>query len=346
MKRFIVSVLAFLFVIMAAGFSFAADDEVTLRLSTHHPPDVYRSVGARLLKEEIEKATGGKVKIDIYYSESLADGAEVFDSVKAGIVDIGDVNPAYYPGNMPIHSQLLVFTESPPKHDQKVEVMKRIYENYPAVKQEIEKHNQKIFWQYFPTPLALSATKPVKTIQDFKGMKIRASSEAYLRMLEDLGAIPVSVPFTDCYMALQTGTIDGVFTNIAACSGQKFYEVAPYTFTSQDLGLWLAFTYTINQKVWDGFSEETQNQILDAVKRVDERFGPMFDNEYQNQVKLFSDKGKEVVMASEEDVKTWQNLPIIETMKMELAEKAEQAGVENGEQFIKDIEMYMKEARQ
>jgi hypothetical protein len=51
-------------------------------------------------------------------------------------------------------------------------------------------------------------------------------------------------------------------------------------------------------------------------------------------------------MASEEDVKTWQNLPIIDTMKMELAEKAEQAGVENGEQFIKDIEMYMKEARQ
>ncbi|MCF7936885.1 MAG: TRAP transporter substrate-binding protein DctP [Synergistales bacterium] len=346
MKLLRIAVLAIFCVAMAAGFALAADDTVTLKLSTHHPGGVYRSVGARLLKEEIEKATDGKVKIDIYYSESLAAGGEVLDSVKMGIVDIGDVNPAYYPGQLPIHSGLLVYTESPPKHMQKVEVMDRMYKNYPVVEEEIEQYNQRILWQYFPTPLALSSTKPVDDIDDFKGMKIRASSEAYLRMLGDLGATPVSVPFTDCYMAMQTGTINAVFTNIAACSGQKFYEVAPYTFTSQKLGLWLAFTYTINQDVWDGFSRETKDQISAAVEKVNERFGPMFDSEYQNQVELFREKGEEVVMADEEDVKTWQNLPIISTLKQELAEKAEDAGVENGDQFIKDVGMYMEEAKQ
>ena len=318
--------------------------EVTLKLSTHHPGDVYRSLGARLIKEEIEKATNGKVKIDIYYSESLAAGSEVLSSVEKKIADIGDFNPAYYPGQTPLHAGLLVFTKAPPTHAQKKEVMNRSYEKYPELVEELEQYNQKILWQYYPTPLNLSSTEPVNSIEDFAGLKIRASSEAYLRMLESLGATPVSVPFTDCYMALQTGTIDGVFTNIAAMSGQKFYEPAPYSFTSQEMSIWLPFTYTINMDVWNSFTDETKEQINAAMERVDERYSPRYDEEYQKQVKIFRDEGKELVKASKEDVETWQNLEIIDTLKQELAEKAEAAGIEDGMQFVEDHERFMEEA--
>lgn len=319
-------------------------EEVTLKLSTHHPADVYRSAGSRLIKEEIEEATDGKVKIDIYYSESLAAGGEVLNSVENKVADIGDFNPAYYPDQTPLHAGILVFTKAPATHTQKKEVMQRSYENYPALVEEIEQYNQKILWQYYPTPLNLSSTEPVESIEDFAGLKIRASSEAYLRMLEDLGAEPISMPFTDSYMGLQTGTLDGVFTNIAAMSGQKFYEPAPYSFTSQDMSIWLPFTFTINMDVWNGLTEETQEQINAAMERVDERYAPMYDEEYENQVEIFEEEGEELVFASEEDVETWQNLDLIEELKEELAEKAEDAGIEDGEQFVEDHERYMEEA--
>ena len=316
---------------------------VTLRLSTHHPADVSRSVGSRLLKEEIEKATKGMVKIDIYYSESLAKGREVLEAVKTKVVDIGDVNPAYYPGQLPVHSGLLVYTNSPPKYSQKAAVMQKMYAKYPVVLREIEQYNQKVIWQYFPYSLNLSSTKPVKSIEDFKGMKIRASNEVYLRMLKSVGAIPVAVPFTECYMALQTGTIEGVFTNIEAMTGQKFYEVAPYSFTSPKLGLWLAFTFTINKNRWDSFPPQVQDQILQAVKRVAERYEPLYDEGYEAEVKIFREKGKDLVMASDRDVEIWQNLPILKELKMELAAKAEKAGIPDGKQFVEDIDRFMKE---
>ena len=343
--------LLFFFLILVSFLAFSVGNDeahakktVTLRLSTHHPPDVFRSIGSRLVKEEIEKATNGLVKIDIYYSQSLAKGREVLDAVKDGVVDIGDVNPAYYPGQLPLHSSVIVFTKAPPKHRQKKEVVYRTYEKYPEYLAELEKYNQKFLWQYFPGSLNLSSKTPVKSLQDFKGLKIRASTEVYLRMLKSIGAIPVSVPFNDCYMALQTGTIDGVFTNIEAMSGQKFYEPAPYSFTSEKLGLWVPFTFTINKNKWDRFSPEIQEQIKKAMERVDERFGPMYDDAYAAEVKIFRDRGKGLVMASDEDVRTWQNLPILEKLREELAAKATKAGFPNGRQFVDDIERFMEEA--
>jgi TRAP-type C4-dicarboxylate transport system substrate-binding protein len=350
-KKVLMLAIAFILVLIPAlsgGKGETAAKEtakpVTLRLSTHHPPDVSRSVGSRLLKEEIEKATHGMIKIDIYYSESIAKGREVLDAAKDGVVDIADLNPAYYPGQLPLHASVVVFTKAPPKHRQKKEVVEKTYKKYPKYLNEIEKYNQKILWQYFPGSLNLSSTKSVKSLRDFRGLKIRASTEVYLRMLKDIGAIPVSVPFTDCYMALQTRTIDGVFTNIEAMTGQKFYEPAPYSFTSEKLGLWVPFTFTINKNKWNSFSPVIQDQIMKAVARVDERFGPLYDEAYAAEVKIFRERGKELVMASDEDVHTWQNLPILKQLKKELAEKAEKAGFPNGMQFVDDIERFMEEA--
>ncbi len=356
MKQLRMVLLPLLVLILVSGFVFAegqkesdgkaAAKPVTLRLSTHHPADVSRSVGSRLLKEEIEKATNGMVKIDIYYSESLAKGREVLDAVKQRVVDIGDVNPAYYPGQLPLHSGILAFTKVPPRYSQKVEVMANAYAKYPQFRQEIENYNQKILWQYFPGSLNLSSTTLVESIDDFKGLKIRASSEVYLRMLKDLGAIPVSVPFTDVYMALQTGTIDGVFTNIEAMTGQKFWEPAPYSFTSEDLGLWLPFTFTINKDTWDKLSPEIQQQIETATARVSERYGPMFDQAYADEVATFTKYGKSLLMASARDVEIWQNVPILETIKKELAARAKEAGIANGQQFVDDFERFIDESMQ
>lgn len=345
-KTLLVLVLALVvpMLVFAAGQSEAAGDRpVTLRMSTHHPADVARSLPARMIKEEIERATDGLVTIDIYYAESLAGGSEVLTATQSGVVDIADMNPAYYPGQLPLHAGIMMFTKAPPTHNQKREVMERAYEAYPELRAELDRYNQRVLFQYQPTPLSLSSTVPVSSFDDFAGLSIRASSEAYLRMLGDIGAIPVSVPFTDSYMALQTGTIQGVFTNIDAMSGQRFYEVAPYSFTSPELSLWLPFTFTINMDVWNRFSPEIQEKIMDAMEVVHERYGRAYDEEYQRQLDIFGAHG-DIVFASPADIQTWQNLPILEVLREELAEKAVEAGIADGRKFVDDFERFMLEA--
>lgn len=349
MKAFKKGLLLFLLLILISTISFAAgqSDEkpVTLKLSTHMPPDTFRSLGSRLLKEEIEKATDGKVKIDIYYASSIQTGAEVLIGIRDRVVDMGMVNPSYYPGQLPVHQGMIVFLKAPGTYNKMLEVVDKIYEMYPELLAEIEDYNQKVMFTIFPCAFNLSSTVPVESMEDFKGLKIRAANEIYLRMLGDLGAIPVSVPWNDLFMALQTGTIDAVWTNIEAEVAAKFYEVAPYNFTSVNMPLWIPFTYTMNRDVWDSFSPEIQEQINGALKVVKERYAPLYDAAYEEMVEIVRTEGEELVIASDEDVEMWHNLPIIETLFDELAVKVKENGVaEDGWQFINDVNKVMTEA--
>jgi hypothetical protein len=69
----------------------------------------------------------------------------------------------------------------------------------------------------------------------------------------------------------------------------------------------------------------------------------MYDEAYAAEVKIFRDKGKELVMASDEDVRIWQNLPILVELKKELITKADKAGI-NGQQFVDDLDKFIDEA--
>lgn len=349
MKLFKKGLLLFLFFMLISIICFAGgqseEKPITLKLSTHMPPDTFRSLGSRLLKEEIEKATDGKVKIDIYYSSSIQTGPEVLIGIRDRVVEMGMVNPSYYPGQLPVHQGMIVFLEAPGTYNKMLEVVDKLYEMYPGLLAEIEDYNQKVIFTIFPCAFNLCSTVPVESFEDFKGLQVRAANEIYLRMLGDLGAIPVSVPWNDCYMALQTGTMDAIWTNIEAEVAAKFYEVAPYNFTSVEMPLWIPFTYTMNQDVWDSFSPEIQEQINGALEIVKERYAPLYDEAYKEMVEVLRTEGKGLVVASDEDVELWRNLPVIETLFDELAVKVEENSVaEDGWQFINDVNRVMTEA--
>jgi len=349
MKLLKTGLLLFLFFVMVSSIAFAVGEgeekSVTLKLSTHMPPDTFRSLGSRLLKEEIEKATDGKVKIDIYYASSIQTGAEVLIGIRDRVVDMGMVNPSYYPGQLPVHQGMIVFLKAPGTYNKMLEVVDKLYEMYPELLAELEDYNQKVMFTIFPCAFNLSSTVPVENMKDFEGLKIRAANEIYLRMLGDLGANPVSVPWNDLFMALQTGTIDAVWTNIEAEVAAKFYDVAPYNFTSVEMPLWIPFTYTMNQDVWNSFSPEVQEQINGALEIVKGRYAPLYDEAYEEMVEVMRAEGKGLLVASDEDVELWHNLDIIETLFDELAEKVEKNGVaEDGWQFIEDVNRVMTEA--
>ncbi len=92
----------------------------------------------------------------------------------------------------------------------------------------------------------LVTLKPVKTMEDLKGMKIRTIAGPSVDMLKALGAVPVVMPMPDVYMALQKGTLDGVMADWEPIQGFRFHEVAKYVTTNTPFSYSL-FTLIMNK---------------------------------------------------------------------------------------------------
>lgn len=106
----------------------------------------------------------------------------------------------------------------------------------------------------------LMLTKPIKSFEELKGMKIRSAQiEGCIEGLKFFGAIPTPIPFNEIYLALQQGIVDGVLTALNPGVAGKFYEVAKYV-VAADFGIALD-KEVISASVWDGLPEDQKTAL-------------------------------------------------------------------------------------
>ena len=142
-------------------------------------------------------------------------------------------------------------------------------------------------------------TKPVKTVDDLKGLQIRVpTNQIQTKGFEVLGATPVGMSLGDVYTALQQGTIDGGENPLATLYGRKHHEVAKYLILD---GHVLNFTNWICSQMWfESLTEEQQKALVETGYEAG-----VFNNELQSKAEehymnLMKDEGVTVVVPSEE----------------------------------------------
>ncbi len=123
----------------------------------------------------------------------------------------------------------------------------------------------------FSTPAAeawfITTKKPVTKMADYAGMKIRVPAEVHGAIVESWGAKMVLMPSTDVYMALQTGTIDGVLAGANSHIDRKYYEVGKYF---QDLPLGGGnYGLMFNMDFWKALTKDEQNAIFKAARQME-----------------------------------------------------------------------------
>ena len=145
-------------------------------------------------------------------------------------------------------------------------------------------------------------TKPVKTVDDLKGLQIRVpTNQIQTKGFEVLGATPVGMSLGDVYTALQQGTIDGGENPLSTLYGRKHHEVAKYLILD---GHVLNFTNWICSSMWfDGLTEEQQKALVETGYEAG-----VFNNELQAKANdyyrgLMEKEGVTVVVPSEEVLK-------------------------------------------
>lgn len=331
--------------VLVAAFSGIAQAEVIkLTLADSTAPVGLRGNGLKIFLEEVEKHTKGQVKIQVHWGGSLLKSKEILNGIGDGIVDMGYINPNYYPKQMVVGGAFALFAQGPRKFNNIAWCYSKCFDEIPALKNELKKLKLKPIYTNTVLPVAVVCTQPFTKFEDFKGKRIRASSRWWLGQLKGAGAVPVSIPWGDCYMALQTGSIEGLYTNLDGEHRTKLDEVAKNVYTCRDLWVGVPFIYPMNTDKWNSLPPAIQKQMSAAGEAAAKRFAALYEDEWSRIGAEQKKMGCTVTAASAQDIKKWVTMPAINQMKQEWVKETKARGLKDAAKVLSTMQAILDEA--
>jgi len=180
----------------------------------------------------IEKESGGRVRIQAYWSGSLLSSEDSLVELRHGVADIGLITPIYARGGAHLQRTQAGFYAGLKTYEQQTQLYRCLVAFDPQFGREL--HDLKVLAvQGGNLPGLVTRDRPVRTLEDLKGLRLRAPSEL-LAVLKDLGADPVDMPMREVYSALAKGVIDGVVAPADTLKSLHFGEVAKF-FTDMEI---------------------------------------------------------------------------------------------------------------
>jgi C4-dicarboxylate-binding protein DctP len=219
--------------------------------------------GALKFKELAEKATGGKVKVEVYPNSSLFKDGEEMEALQLGSVQMLAPSVAKFG---PLGVREFEVFDLPYIFDNFDELHK--VSGGPVGASLFKKLESKgivglAFWDNGFKQM--SANKPIRVPADYKGLKMRIQSSKVLGdQIKALGAIPQVMAFSEVYQALQTGVVDGTENPPSNFYTQKMQEVQKYLALT-DHGV-IEYAVIANKKFWDGLPADVRSALQGAMK--------------------------------------------------------------------------------
>ena len=215
------------------------------------------------LEQKVKNLTGGRLQISCFPGGAIVPTKEIFDSSRKGMIEGGVISPGFYASIIPLTN---VSSNCPMTFRNPWE---GLYFHFvlgfeDMLKAEHAKHGL-LYYTEKMYPTALICKKPVRKIEEFKGLKIR-SFGALAAFLKNLGAATSNIPGPEVYLALQTGVVDGA--HYGAAGGAltlKFCEVAKY-YIQPDLVSATAEGIVVNKAAFDTLPKDVQITFDLALK--------------------------------------------------------------------------------
>jgi TRAP-type transport system periplasmic protein len=208
--------------------------------------------------DAVSKATGGQVKFEMYWDNTLSKQTDNWESLKSGIADGADCVMSFWPGLAPLSDVISLPFIGISTAEQGGAVMWKLYEKYPSIQAEY-KDVHLLFIGVGDPFIVQTSKKQVKTLEDIKGMKIRVTGGPPTDYMKAIDASPMLVGMVDVYTNLQKGVLDGVVGSWATVQSMKFYEVAKNV---TEVPIYSPFAVrALNLKFWNSLPPDVQKQI-------------------------------------------------------------------------------------
>jgi C4-dicarboxylate-binding protein DctP len=247
----------------AASFNAWAQAPIVIKFSHVVATDTPKGQAAERFKELAEKATKGRVKVEVYPNSQLYKDKEELEALQLGAVQMLAPSLAKFgplgvkefeafdlPYIFPTKAALYSVTEGP--------IGKSLLQ-----KLEPKGITGLAYWDNgFKV---MSANKQLRVPADFRGQKLRIQSSKVLdAQMRALGANPQVLAFSEVYQALQTGVVDGTENPPSNMFTQKMHEVQKHV-TLSNHG-YLGYAVIVNKKFWDGLPADIRTSLATAMR--------------------------------------------------------------------------------
>jgi TRAP-type C4-dicarboxylate transport system substrate-binding protein len=203
---------------------------VVLKYASYAPPTHLGTIIAQAEFPSVEKMTEGRVKVEVYHSESLFPARETVNALDKGIADLAFYPLNYMAGQIPWFNATLVpglIKDSGAAHSAfKNGLTELVQKDILALGLKVQ-----IVGTPFSPGMSYLMTKGKKVANpdgDLKGMKIACPAKGDMEVVKLLGGTPVAMPSTESYEAMTRGVVNGVVSNIAGMYGRKMFEPGDY----------------------------------------------------------------------------------------------------------------------
>jgi TRAP-type C4-dicarboxylate transport system substrate-binding protein len=244
-----------------SAFAQTAAKPLTLSLSFWGPMEEPMAKALQEYAAEIEKNTGERVKITIYPGGSLTSGAQAYEGVVAGLSSMAFVNYGFTPGRLPLAQGWTL-----PFYIANTRAATQIFNECVEKFKPKEFADTKLMYLTSCTePVTFLAKKEIKTINDFKGLRIRVLGILAV-YLKSLGVVPVAMPPTEIYAGLDRGVIDGTMMIPLTLDTWKLADVVKYMF-DWEWGPSNAWGLHMNWNVWNSLPPDIRKVFEEANKK-------------------------------------------------------------------------------
>jgi TRAP-type transport system periplasmic protein len=214
---------------------------------------------------DVDKATGGKLKITVHSNASLFKAPEIKRAVQGGQAQIGEILISGYSNEDPIYGVDSV----PFLATSYADAAKLWKASRKALEERFAKQGMMVLFSVPWPPQGIYSSKPLDAIADMKGLKMRTYNPYTSRIAELAGAQPVTIQVAELAQAFATGAVNANITSGATGYDTKAWEVVKYYYDTQ---AWLPKNVVfVNKQAFDALDKASQQALLKAAKDAEER---------------------------------------------------------------------------
>ncbi|MEO7940699.1 MAG: TRAP transporter substrate-binding protein [Burkholderiaceae bacterium] len=234
-------------------------------LPAAYPATNFHTVTLTEFANNVDKASGGKLKITVHAGASLFKAPEIKRAVQGGQAQIGEILLVNFGNEWPIYAA----DGMPFLADSYDEAMKLYKAQKPLLEKKLASEGMMLLYAVAWPPQGIYSKKPINSAADLKGIKWRAYSPATARIAELVGAQPVTVQAAEVSQAFATGVAESMMSSGSTGADSKLYEHVKYWYDTQ---AWLPKNAVIvNKKAFDALDKATQDVVLKAGAEAEVR---------------------------------------------------------------------------
>jgi TRAP-type C4-dicarboxylate transport system substrate-binding protein len=234
-------------------------------LPAAYPASNFHTENLVMFANDVDKRTGGKLKITVHANASLFKAPEIKRAVQGNQAQLGEILISNFANENPIFGvDTLPFIATSFESAKKLDQAAR-----PALQKVLAGQGIKLLYTVPWPPQGLYAKKPLDGASDLKGVKFRSYNPATAKIAQMFNAQPVTIQAAELTQALATGVVESYISSGSTGFDSKTYEHLKYWYDTQ---AWLPKNAVIvNQKAFDALDKSSQDALLAAATEAETR---------------------------------------------------------------------------